>query len=184
MLPYPGWGEETVRFPAHYFEEGRLPGVCAVTGTPATTSVRRRFSTTPAWVGCLILVNFLLFLVALVATNHSATGDLPVCTAVAKRVRRQHQDVVSLTSVGVIALVAIIPAAIILSSARYGWVGVVALAAMGVVALAGAAVADRREAATLGIQGRVVTDGFGDRWIQLRGVHPAFSRAVVSSLGR
>jgi hypothetical protein len=52
------------------------------------------------------------------------------------------------------------------------------------VALVGSAVASSLEAATLGIQGRVVEDGFGVRWVQLRGVHPAFSRALAVRLGR
>jgi hypothetical protein len=29
-----------------------------------------------------------------------------------------------------------------------------------------------------------VQDGFGERWVQLRGVHPAFSRALAARLGR
>jgi len=59
-----------------------------------------------------------------------------------------------------------------------------ALAGVGLLALVGAAVASSREAATLGVRGRVVQDGFGQRWVQLRGVHPAFSRALAIRLGR
>jgi hypothetical protein len=183
-LPYPGWGENTVTVPARYFEEGRLPGVCVVTGAPATSNVRRHFSTTPGWVGCLFFVNFFAWLIAIAATRHSAMGDLPVCTAVAEQMRREHVDAVWLTSVGLVALIAIIPAAMALSSSGVAPFVCLPLAAGGVVALIGSAIAGHREAATLGIQGRVVQDGFGERWVQLRGVHPAFSRALAARLGR
>jgi hypothetical protein len=33
----------------------------------------------------------------------------------------------------------------------------------------------------LGIRGRVTKDGFGTRWVQLRGVHPAFVQAVANT---
>jgi hypothetical protein len=184
ILPYPGWGEDTVRFPARYFEEGRLPGVCVVTGAPATCNLRRHFSSTPGWVGCLFFVSLLAFLIALVATHRSATGQLPVCSAVDERIRRLHRYVVRLTTMAVVAWIAIIPAAITLSEARLAVAVCMTLLTIGLLAIIGAGMADLRESATLGIQGRVVRDGFGDRWIQLRGVHPAFARAVATRLGR
>jgi hypothetical protein len=55
---------------------------------------------------------------------------------------------------------------------------------IGVVAMARVGAASAREAATLGIRCGVVEDGFGERWVQLRGVHPAFSRALAVRLGR
>lgn len=183
-MPYPGWGENTVTVPARYFEEGYLPGVCVVTGAPATSNVRRHFSTTPGWVGCLFFVNIFAWLIAIVATRRSALGDLPVCRAVAERIRREHVFVVRLTIVGLVALVAIIPAAMALSTSGVAPPVCWTLVAMGVVALIGAVIAGHREATTLGIQGRVVQDGFGERWVQLHGVHPAFSRALAARLGR
>jgi hypothetical protein len=89
-LPYPGWGEHTVTVPADYFEEGQLPGICVVTGAPATSNLRRRLSTTPGWVGCLFFISWLALLVAAVATRRSSSGYLPVCNAVAIRVRHRH----------------------------------------------------------------------------------------------
>jgi len=183
-LPYPGWGEDTVIVPATYFEEGRLPGICVVTGAPATSNLRRRFSTTPGWVGCLFFVSWFALLIAVVATRHRASGDLPVCNAVAVRVRRRHAVAVRLIVLAVVVLIAIIPVAAIPVLAPVASPLGSALAGVGLVALLSAAVASSMEGAALGIQGRVVEDGFGLRWVQLRGVHPAFSRALATRLGR
>jgi hypothetical protein len=183
-LPYPGWGEDTVTVPANYFEEGRLPAVCVVTGGPATSNLRRRFSTTPGWVGCLFFISWLALLIALVATRRSASGYLPVCNAVAVRVQRRHAVAVRLVVLAVATWIVIIPVALLPALAPAANPLGLALAGAGLVALVGAAVASGMEAATLGIQGRVVEDGFGARWVQLRGVHPAFSRALARRLGR
>lgn len=182
-LPYPGWSEDTVTVPANYFEEGRLPGVCVVTGAPATSNLRRRFSTMPGWVGYLVFISWFALLIAVVATRHSASGYLPVCNAVAVRVRHRHAVAVRLLFVGVLAWIAVIPVsttpAFELVASPLG----IALVCAGLAALLGSAVARMREAAVLGIQGRVVVDGFGACWVQLRGVHPAFSRALATRLG-
>jgi hypothetical protein len=183
-LPYPGWGEHTVTVPADYFEEGLLPGICVVTGAPATSNLRRRFSTTPGWVGCLFFISWLALLVAVVATRRSASGYLPVCNAVAIRVRHRHAVAIRLTVVAVLAWIAVIPVAAIPALAPVASPVVLALAGAGLAALLGSPVASILEAAALGIQGRVVVDGFGVCWVQLRGVHPAFSRALAARLGR
>ncbi len=183
-LPYLGWGEDTVTVPAGYFEEGRLPPVCVVTGSPATSNLRRRLSTTPRWVGCLFFISWLALLVAIVATRRSASGYLPVCSAVAVRVQRWHARAVRLILVGVAAWIAIIPVSLIPVGAPVANALILVLAGVGLVALICSAVASSIEAATLGIQGRVVEDGFAARWVQLRGVHPAFSRALAMKLGR
>src|SRR5450631_3336084 len=112
-LPYPGWGEHTVTVPANYFEEGRLPAVCVMTGAPATSNLRRRFSTTPGWVGCLFFVSWFALLIALVATRRSASGYLPVCNAVAVRVQRRHAVAIRLLVLAVATWIVIIPVALI-----------------------------------------------------------------------
>src|ERR1017187_69617 len=183
-LPYPGWSEDTVTVPANYFEEGRLPAVCVVTGAPATSNLRRRFSTTPSWVGCLFFVSWFALLLALVATRRSASGYLPVCNAVAVRAQHRHAVALRLLVLAVAAWTVIIPVALIPALAPAANPLGLALAGVGVVALVGSAFASSLEAGTLGIQGRVVEDGFGARWVQLRGVHPAFSRALAVRLGR
>jgi hypothetical protein len=183
-LPYPGWSEDKVIVPANYFEEGRLPGICVVTGAPATSNLRRRFSTTPGWVGCLFFVSWFALLIAVVATRRRASGSLPVCDAVALRVRRRHAIAVRLFILAVVVWLAAIPVAAVPLFAPVASPLVLGLAAAGLVALCGSAVATTLEGAVLGIQGRVVVDGFGARWVQLRGVHPAFSRALAARLGR
>src|ERR1017187_2086715 len=183
-LPYPGWGEDTVTVPANYFKEGRLPAVCGVTGAPATSNLRRRFGTTPGLVGCLFFVSWFALLIALVATRRSASGYLPVCNAVAVHVQRGHAAAVRLVVLAVATWIVIIPVAPIPALAPAANPLGLALAGAGLVALVGSAVASSLESATLGIQGRVVENGFGARWVQLRGVHPAFSRALAARLGR
>jgi hypothetical protein len=183
-LPHPDLGENSVTIPVAYFEEGRLPAICVVTGAPAAANVRRRFSTTPSWVGWLVLLSWLGWLIAIAATRRSSTGDLPVCTAVSDRVRRLHAEALQLAGVGIAAWVAIIPAGIGLAGRPLVLLGCLVLFGIGVVAMVGVGAASSREAATLGIRGRVVEDGFGQRWVQLRGVHPAFSRALAIRLGR
>lgn len=183
-LPYRGWGEDTVIVLAEYFEEGRLPAVCVVTGAPATSNLRRRFSTAPGWVGCLFFVSWFALLIALAATHRSASGYLPACNAVARRVRRRHAIAVRLVLLAAAAWIVLIPVAVISALAPVANPLGLAFAGLGLGAIVSSAVDATLEAAALGIQGRVVEDGFGTRWVQLRGVHPAFSRALPARLGR
>ncbi|HUZ68088.1 MAG TPA: hypothetical protein VMU65_00110 [Candidatus Saccharimonadales bacterium] len=183
-LPYPGWSEDTVTVPAKYFEEGRLPAVCVVTGAPATSNLRRRYSTTPGWVGCLFFISWFALLIAWIATRRSASGYVPVCKAVATRVQSRHAAMVRLAALGGAAWVAIIPVSATPALSQVANPLGLALGAAGLVALVCSAVASIMEESALGVQGRVVEDGFGARWVQLRGVHPAFSRALALRLGR
>jgi hypothetical protein len=113
---YPGWGPNTVIITAADFETGRLPGVCAVTGAPATANLERRYSGTPGWIGWLFFINWI--------------------------------------ALGI---------------------------AFGALALVASIVVSAVESAALGIRGKVSKDGFGTRWVQLRGVHAAFVQAVAST---
>jgi hypothetical protein len=182
-LPYPGWSEDKVIVPANYFEEGRLPGICVVTGAPATSNLRRRFSTTPGWVGCLLFVSWFALLIAVVATRRRASGSLPVCNTVALRVRRRHAIAVRLFILAVVVWLATFPVAAVPVFGPAASPLVLGLAAAGLAALCGSAFASTLEGAVLGSQGRVFVDGFGARWVELRGVHPAFARAVAARLG-
>jgi len=181
--PHPGSGENSVTVRASDFEEGRLPAICVVTGSPATSNLPRRFTTTPRWVGCLLFISFLALIVAAAATRRSAFGFLPVCSAVAVRVLRWRAVAVRLFLVGIVLALAVIAVSFIPAAAPIANVLLSVLAGLAFLALIGSAVASGIERATLGIQGRVAEDGFGTRWVQLRGVHPAFSRAL-EALGR
>jgi hypothetical protein len=90
-----------------------LPAVCVVTGAPATSNLRRRFSTTPGWVGCLFFVSWFALLIAIVATRRSASGYLPACNAVAVRVQRRHAVAVRLVVLAVATWIVIIPVSLI-----------------------------------------------------------------------
>jgi hypothetical protein len=183
-LPFPGWSEDTVTVPANYFEEGRLPAVCVVTGAPATSNLRRRYATTPGWVGCLFFISWFALLIAWVATRRSATGSLPVCTAVAERVQRRRTVMVWLAALCAVAWVAIIPVSALPPLSPVANPLGLTLGAVGLIALICSGVASLMEGSALRVRGCVVEDGFGQRWVQLRGVHPAFSRALAARLGR
>lgn len=179
---YPALGPNTVVISAADFEDGRLPAICAVTGAPATANLERRYSTTPGWVGCLFFINFLALVVAYVFTHQRVTGRLPVISAIAVRVDRLHRNGSLLLAAGIIACFV----AAILGSAIGGSAGEILAATgltLGVLALAGSIAMSVMESSTLGIRGKVTKDGFGTRWVQLHGVHPAFVRAVADSRG-
>jgi hypothetical protein len=183
-LPYPGWTEDTVTVPASYFEGGRLPEVCVVTGAPATSNLRRRYSTTPGWVGCLFFISWFALLIAWIATRRSAVGYLPLCNALAARVQRRRAAMVRCAALSGVAWVAIIPVSAIPALSPVAYPLGLALGIAGLLTLICCGVASVMEESALGVKGRVVEDGFGARWVQLRGVHPAFSRALAARLGR
>lgn len=158
------------------FADGRLPAVCVTTGAPATSNLHRRYSTTPSWVAWLFFVNWIALLLAITATRRSASGELPVCGAVALDVRRWHARSLGLFIIALLAWVTAI------GVASVAGVTAAAVAVAGGVALIGAAMAALREGGALGVRGRVVEDGFGMRWVQLRGVHPAFAAALAAHL--
>jgi hypothetical protein len=137
-----------------------------------------------AQLGCLFFVSWLALLIAWVATRRSATGYLPASNAVAVRVQRRHAAMVRLAALGGVAWISIIPVAAIPALSPVANPLGLALGGAGLVALICSGVASIMEGAALGVQGRVVEDGFGARWVQLRGVHPAFSRALAARLGR
>lgn len=177
---YPALGPNTVVISAADFEGGRLPAICAVTGAPATANLERRYSTTPGWVGCLFFINFLALVVAYVFTHQHVTGRLPVISAIAVRVDRLHRNGSLLFGAGIITCFV----AAILGSAVGGSAGEIFAATgltLGVLALVGSIAMSVMESSALGIRGKVTKDGFGTRWVQLQGVHPAFVWAVANS---
>jgi hypothetical protein len=177
---YPALGANTVVISAADFEAGRLPATCAVTGAPATANLERRYSTTPGWVGCLFFINFLALVVAYVFTHQRVTGRLPVVSSIAVRVERLHRNGSLLFAAGIIVCFL----AAILGSAIGETAGAIVVAtglALGALAFVGAIVMSVMESSALGIRGKVTKDGFGTRWVQLQGVHPAFVLAVANS---
>jgi hypothetical protein len=176
---YPALGPNTVLITAADFEDGRLPAICAVTGAPATANLTQRYSTTPGWVGCLFFINFFALIVAYLNTHQRVTGRLPVVASIAVRVERLHRNSVLLFLAGIACLlVAIVGAAV---QGPAGEVIGAAGFALGALAVVVAIVLSVMEGSTLGIRGRVTKDGFGTRWVQLQGVHPAFVQAVANS---
>jgi hypothetical protein len=176
----PGWGPNTVVVPAADFEAGRLPGICAVTGAPATANLKRHYAGTPQWVGCLFLISWLALIVAILFTHQEVTGRLPVISSIAARVERLHRTGSLAFFAGIAAWIVAVVAGLVLSGTA-GTVVVTMLLTLGVVAFIAAVTTSVMESRMLGIKGRVTKDGFGTRWVQLRGVHPAFVQAIAST---
>ena len=177
---YPALAPNTVVIAAADFELGRLPAICAVTGAPATANLERRYSTTPGWVGCLFFISWLALLVAYVFTHQHVKGRLPVISSIAVRVERLHRDGSLMFTAGIITCFV----TAIVGSAVGGPAGEIVVATgltLGGLALVGAIAMSVMESSALGIRGKVTKDGFGTRWVQLQGVHPAFVQAVANS---
>lgn len=174
------WGPNTVVVPAADFESGRLPGICAVTGAPATANLKRRYASTPQWVGCLFLISWLALIVAYLFTHQASTGLLPVVSPIAERVERLQQRGALAFIAGIVGCVLAVVAGAVIPGVA-GEIAVTILLVAGMAAFIAAVVASVMETRTLGIRGRVTKDGFGTRWVQLRGVHPAFVQAVANA---
>ncbi len=176
----PGWGPNTVVVPAADFEDGRLPGICAVTGAPASANLPRRYASTPQWVGCLFLISWFALIVAYLFTHQSSSGVLPVTSPIAARVQRLNRTGSLAFFAGiVVCIVAAIAGAV--TPGLAGEIAVTILLVAGVVAFIAAVVMSVMESQTLGVRGRVTKDGFGTRWVQLQGVNPAFVQAVANT---
>ncbi len=174
------WAPNTVVIPAVDFESGRLPGICAVTGAPATANLERRYTSTPGWVGCLFFISWFALAIAYLFTHQQVTGRLPVTSAIAAKVERLHQRGSLLFGAGLLLWLVTVLIGLLLG----GTSGSIIFAtgfSLGAVCLVASFVMGGMESAALGVKGRVSNDGFGTRWVQLRGVHPAFVQAVVNS---
>jgi len=176
----PGWGPNTVVIPAADFENGRLPAICAVTGAPASANLQRRYAGTPQWVGCLFLVSWMALLIAYLFTHQEVRGRLPVTSAIAVRVESLHQAGALGFFAGIVTSILAVTASAVLGGI-VGTVAVAALLALTAIAFLTWIITGALESRTLGIRGFVTKDGFGTRWVQLRGVHPAFVQAVANS---
>jgi hypothetical protein len=176
----PGWGPNAVVIPAADFEDGRLPAICAVTGKPATANLKRHYAGTPRWVGCLFLISWMALLIAYLFTHQEVRGRLPVTSAIAVRVESLHQAGSLGFFAGIVTgILAVIAGAVIGGTA--GTVAVTTLLALTAIAFLTSIITSAMESRTLGIRGFVTKDGFGTRWVLLRGVHPAFVQAVANS---
>ena len=206
--PYPGWGPGVVTLPAADFIEGRLPGVCVVTGAPATANVRRRVWMTPGWVAALVLVDWwaldlvigrlfgfgwaypftiltgLMLLFAVRAIRPSAIGTLPACAAVASSVRWRHTLASQLAVAwGVLGLAAPTVAAVDGGSTT-GFHLAVGLLCVSALCLVGSLLMLLVAWGVRGVRARLIRDSFGACWLQVRGVHPAFQAALAADIRR
>lgn len=176
-----GWAPNTVIVPAGDFADGRLPAICAVTGAPASANLRRRYAGTPQWVRVLFLINWAALIVAYLFMHLEVTGRLPVTAAIAVRVARVNQAGSLAFFAGIVAAILAAVAGSVLGGTG-GTVAVAMLLSLAVIAFLAAFITTVLASHALGgIKGNVTKDGFGTRWVQLRGVHPAFVQAVADT---
>ena len=212
LPPDRGWGPGQVTVSVRDFMEGRFPALCVLTGRPATTNLRHRVWMRPGWVSVLAVVvwagveevmsltlplrvlpvlvlvalfsiaGWAILLAAIWANKPSASGTLPLSAAVAERVRARHLLAVQLAVGGAMALVAATAVALIMSPTSDSFRVALALAVTAAALLAASAVSLLLESRALGVRTRLIRDSFGDRWVQLRRVHPGFSAALAAQL--
>jgi hypothetical protein len=157
---------ERVRVPVDAFREGRLPEVCARTGTPADWLVRLRAYRTPRWTWSLLLLGVPALLVARLLATQEVEGFVPLSDRALSRLER----------LSLILRIELILSILILAVSFYGkWL---VLARLGMVALA--------IVMTTSVLGqRFCSVGAevdrGGRWVVLTRVHPAFREALDQS---
>ena len=85
-------GRNRVRIRSTQLRNGDFPAVCAMTGAPAETWHRFRFSTLPGWVYALLLLVLTCFgaipaLIVMAAVSRPASGRMPLTLASERRIR-------------------------------------------------------------------------------------------------
>jgi hypothetical protein len=149
---------------------GQLPGVCCRTGAPADAQMRVAFSSAPGWIYLLILAGGLIFLIVYYAVAKRARGRLPVTLRERRRVGLLR---LSPLLVILIALAMMIGSTAIPDTGTGGVVALFGLLLI-VVAIVLALVIRR-----MIVRGKVFEDpSTKARWVELKGVHPAFAEAV------
>jgi hypothetical protein len=166
---------------------GDFPPVCVMTGAPAETWRKFRFSTPPAWAIVfifLVCVGGLGFLVTIPLTylvGRHASGTLPLTRASVRRLGLLMRIGILLTVVGLVLL--LIAVTVVTRNPLVGILFVVSFD-FGALALAfGVPLVEvglQMEWPLIGSRAKVMRrqPGQTDRFIELQGVHPAFMTAV------
>jgi hypothetical protein len=125
----------------------------------------------------MFFISWAALAVAYLFTHQRVTGRLPVIASIAAHVDRLHRTGSRLFAAGLVAWLL----AAVLGLAAGGTVAATTGLTLGALAFAVSIATRVMESFALGIRGRVTKDGFGTRWVQLRGVHPAFVQAVANT---
>jgi hypothetical protein len=192
----------TVVVPVRDFLAGRLPAVCARTGGPATVNLRRQgwmavswliAVAVPVWLGLSLFLEYrvsfalgagllglgvVMVAVAARRTRPIVIGSLPVCAGLGARARRLRTVAGDLALGWIAAWLAAIAFTLIAGEGAATFPLELALAAGGAALLAGSGLALLLEARAIGVSVRLYRDRSGNRWVRLRGVHPAFAAAI------
>lgn len=165
-----------------------FPPVCAMTGRPAETWRKFRFSTPPVWTYallvllCLGVIGIAIAAVIISLVSERATGHLPL-THSSRRVADLATWVPAVLIVGPLALWTVVVGAAALQvdvgDANAGAVAGVTLLA-GVLLLVGGLVGRLVVTPLVVPRGKVTPQqpGYYDRLVELRNMHPAFVAAV------
>src|SRR5258708_7236180 len=68
-----------VRLGRRECEDGRLPRICMCCGAASEVEISKKFSWTPPWVGVLILLGLLPYIIAAAVTTERCTALIPLC---------------------------------------------------------------------------------------------------------
>lgn len=143
-------------------------GTCAKSGRPTAYRVEFRGSTTPGWVGLLLLVSVVGFLFASSMTSRRYRVTLPFTHELHERWRRGRRMAWAFAAVGVVVIVA---------AAAIGGDAAVPGVAVGVGLMTVAMVGGVVNAVRHGIGFRMTRD----QELVVTGVHPAFAREVAAA---
>lgn len=168
-----------------------FPPVCAVTGAPAETWRKFRFSTPPPWAYALLVLivcgalGILLGAIVMMAVSEKASGHLPL-TRASNRLVGLATWIPSGLILGCIALWTLVPFAaaanVDASDPNAGAVGALFLV-MGALMLVAGLIGRLVVMPLVSPRARVtVQPGYYDRLVELRNVHPAFVVAVTQIL--
>ena len=156
-----------VQVPAHWVAANYLPPICARHGGPATSLVKRKFSTRPpGWSYVLILVAVVIFAIVAMAMQFSIATSLPACAECSRDRRR------------------------FIGFALSGWAAAIALTVVSFTTTSGALIVLGLLAVVCALVFSFVGDSFrvsghvsADRgWVNLKGVHATFAAAINNAV--
>jgi NADH:ubiquinone oxidoreductase subunit 6 (subunit J) len=183
--------QDRVQIWASQLAANDFPPVCAVTGAPAETWRKFRFSTPPPWAYALLVlivcgvVGILVGSVVMMAVSEKASGHLPLTRASSRLVGLAIwiPSGLILASIALWTLVAIAAVANVdASDPNAGAVGAVFIV-IGVLMLLFGLIGRLVVMPLVSPRGRVtVQPGYYDKLVEIRNVHPAFVAAVTQIL--
>ena len=154
---------------------GNLPPICALTGEPTSGRRQVHFQSAPRWIGLLIFLGVLPFILGWLLTRRVANGFVPISPAASHRLTRQRAVALAIC-IGVPAAVLATAAGVSIWSAITAGILVTVGFTLALVALVTGLLWIR----AVSVRGYVGEPGPWGRWVRLWNVSPAFAAAVLS----